>query len=99
MADYVFSELADQDLEDISYYTTLYFGEGQARAYRASIDQSAMTIANFPSIGRPYMTKDGKLLQKFNVGEHSLFYQPNEDGVIIVRVLHCKMDFDRHLDK
>ena len=98
MANYAYSKLADKDLEDISYYTTLYFGEGQARAYHASIDQSAMTIANFPSIGRPYTSQKGKLFQKFNVGEYSLFYQPNEEGGFIVRVLHCKMDFDRHLD-
>jgi toxin ParE1/3/4 len=67
-------------------------------AYKAGIIQSAQITANFPSMGRPYTTKNGKVFQKYNVGEHALFYRPTETGILIVRVLHLKMDFDRHID-
>lgn len=99
MASYKYSGLADSDLDGIAEYTVLNFGENQARAYRISIDQSAATVANFPSMGLPYATKKGKIFQKYNVGEHALFYQPLETGILIVRVLHLMMDFDRHLDQ
>ena len=98
MVGYTLSELADQDLEGIAYYTTLNFGEAQARAYLASIDQSLTTIASFPLIGRVYVSKTGIQFRRFNVGEDSLFYQAENEHVFIVRVLHCNMDFDRHLD-
>jgi len=98
MASYKYSKLAEHDLDGIATYTFLNFGERQARAYRVSIDQSASTIANFPSMGRPYTTQEGKIFQKYNVGEHALFFVPSEEGIFIVRVLHLMMDFDRHLD-
>lgn len=97
MASYEYSKLADRDLDRIAAYTFINFGEKQTRAYRVSIDQAARTVANFPSMGRPYTTKDGVTFQKYNVGEHALFFQPIEKGVFIVRVLHLMMDFDRHL--
>ena len=98
MASYKYSKLADRDLDGIAEYTFLNFGERQARAYRVSIDHAASTAADFPSLGRPYTTKKGRIYQKYNVGEHALFYRPSEAGIFIVRVLHLMMDFDRHLD-
>jgi len=98
MADYKYSRLADNDLDSIATYTVINFGERQAHAYQVAIDQSASTIANFPSMGRPYATQNGTAFLKYNVGEHALFYQPTDTGVFIVRVLHLMMDFDRHLD-
>lgn len=98
MANYSLSELADQDLEDISEYTTRNYGRKQTFDYKASIKQAARTAANFPSIGRPYTTKKGNIFQRYNVGRHAMFYQPTEAGIFIVRVLHLMMDFDRHLD-
>ncbi|MGJ8531693.1 MAG: type II toxin-antitoxin system RelE/ParE family toxin [Alphaproteobacteria bacterium] len=98
MADYKYSRLADRDLDGIAEYTAINFGIRQARAYRAVIDQSAKTVASFPSMGRPYATQKGTAFFKYNVGEHALFYQPTDTGVLIVRVLHLMMDFDRHLD-
>ncbi|MEM8646468.1 MAG: type II toxin-antitoxin system RelE/ParE family toxin [Pseudomonadota bacterium] len=98
MAKYQYSELAAGDLEGIAEYTFLNFGEKQARAYRVSIDHAAATVANFPSLGRPYETKSGTLYFKYNVGEHALFYRQVGSDILIIRVLHLVMDFDRHLE-
>ena len=97
MAIYKYSKLADADLEGIAEYTVVNFGERQARAYREALDQSARTVANFPTMGRAYATKTGTVFLKYNVGGHALFYQPTDEGIFIVRVLHQMMDFDRHL--
>ena len=55
-------------------------------------------MANFPSMGRPYTTKKGRVYQRHNVGEHAVFFRPTEQGIFIVRILGLMMDFDRHLD-
>ncbi len=98
MASYSVSVLADQDLEAISYYTTLNFGERKTLAYKSAIIQSSELVANFPSMGKLYTTKQGRIFQKYNIGEHALFYQPTEAGIFVVPVLHLMMGFDRHLD-
>jgi plasmid stabilization system protein ParE len=32
------------------------------------------------------------------IGRHIIFYQVEDQGILVVRVLHQMMDFDRHLD-
>lgn len=98
MANYKLSELAKLDLDEITGYTALNFGAEQALAYPHQIHRGAGLAANFPSMGRPYTTKKGRVYQQYNVGRHALFYRPTEEGIFIVRVLHLMMDFDRHLD-
>ncbi len=98
MARVKYSQAVDRDLDGVAEYTVLQFGENQARTYRAMIDQSAEAIADFPAIGRTYTTEQGRVFRKHNVGEHALFYVPQTNGVLVVRVLHLKSDFDRYLD-
>ena len=98
MASYKLSKLGQLDVDGITEYTAVNFGERQAVVYYGQIHLAARTVANFPSLGRPYTTKKGATYQKYNVGEHALFYRPTETGIFIVRVLHLMMDFDRHLD-
>jgi toxin ParE1/3/4 len=33
----------------------------------------------------------------FSVGSHVLFFRASESRIVIVRVLHQRMDFERHL--
>ncbi len=98
MAIYKLSKKAQSDIDDITGYTALHFGERQAVTYTDSIHAAAQITANFPSLGRPYTTKKGSVYQQYNIGRHALFYRPTEAGIFVVRVLHLMMDFDRHLD-
>ncbi len=34
---------------------------------------------------------------KYPTGSHVLFYRLTSQGIDVVRILHCIMDFDRHL--
>jgi len=98
MAEYQFSKLAEQDLDDITTCTAVNFDQSQAINYTNNILDSAQLAANFPSIGLPYTTRHGHISQRYSVGRHAIFYQPTETGIFIVRALHQMMDFDRHLD-
>lgn len=98
MAEYQFSKLAEDDLDNTTTYTAINFGYTQSVIYTDSILDGSQLAANFPSIGLPYSTKRGRVFQRYSIGRHVIFYKPTENGIFIVRVLHQMMDFDRHLD-
>ena len=97
MADYSLSQLASRDIDHIYEYIYRQFGEEQADAYVEQIRQSARIAANFPRTGRLYTTRSGLVLRQYSCGRHALFYVPQDNGILVVRVLHLMMDFDRHL--
>lgn len=98
MANAELSKQAVHDLRGIADYTLEQFGIGQALDYDVLIDRAIHMAANFPSIGFPYATKKGRIFHKYNAGRHAIFYQPEEGGIFVVRILHLMMDFDRHLE-
>lgn len=98
MAEYKLTAAARDDLEGITNYTIDTFGEGQAVRYNAHMHRAAQLVADFPALGLPYTTKTGERFQKFTSGSHTLFYEVSGDGVLIVRILHSQMDFDRYLE-
>jgi plasmid stabilization system protein ParE len=52
-------------------------------------------LAEFPDLGRD--ASDIRLGgRKIEVASHSVFSRKTENGVLIVRVPHQRMDFERH---
>lgn len=98
MANYRLSRLADEDIENIYIYSARKFGQRQADAYAADMLRSAEVAAQFPLIGRRYVSKNGTEYRQYGCGRHILFYQSTESGIFIVRILHVNMDITRHLD-
>ena len=49
----------------------------------------------FPTLDATRAIRPG--YRKIETTNHSDFYRKTEDGVLIVRVLHQRMDFGRHL--
>ena len=92
----VLSPRAQADLEDIWDYTAARWSEGQAERYIRDLWQAIETVAHDPRKGRAC---DGIRpgYRKYLVGVHVLFYRMFNDGVEIVRILHQRMDFDKHL--
>ena len=66
MASYKLSKLGHSDVDGITEYTAVNFGERQAVVYYGQIHIAAQTVANFPSLGRLYTTKKGAIYQKYN---------------------------------
>lgn len=95
MAEYRFSSLAESDLAEIADYTIEGFGIDQARRYRDALDTCFQTLADNSKIGRSadQLTPD---LRRYEHQSHVVFYVPEGEGVLIVRVLHESMDVSRH---
>lgn len=95
---YKLSKLAEKDLSGIWRYTLDTWSREQADKYVTGLLKAMEDISKAPaSVGRPYEhVRTG--YRKFLWGKHVIFYKISGDGsVFISRVLHEKMDFDRHL--
>jgi toxin ParE1/3/4 len=91
-----FTPRARRDIEEIWEYSIEQFGLDKAGAYLRDIQRAAMTVTEDPRRGlacdeiRPGY-------RKFSVGSHVLFFRASATRVVIVRILHAPMNFDRHL--
>ena len=97
MADFVFSERARKDLLSIGDYTKDKWSEDQAEQYVRLLLSECNELAGKPLVGRSYDTyRPG--LRGYPCAKHVIFYRILSHGKIrIVRVLHERMDFPRHL--
>ena len=95
MSRYVVSPRARADLEDIWDYTAERWGPSQAEEYIRLLQHAIETVADNPRKGRSCdEVREG--YRKYSVGSHVLFYRSIKVGIDIVRVLHGRMDFERH---
>ena len=98
MADYILSKKASNDLAKIWNYTFETWSEEQADRYFQELIQSLGYIAANPdTAGRSY--EDVRLgYRGFHSGRHITFYRILKNGKVrIIRILHERMDFGRHL--
>ena len=98
MQKYRISKLAEQDLIDIWNYTLDNWSQDQATTYVSGLLNAFAKIAISPDqLGRSYEhVRSG--YRKYPYGHHVIFYLIQPDGLpLISRVLHERMDFDRHL--
>ena len=96
MADYRLSRRAVADLDAIAEFTIGRFGIEKARLYRDELRNCFTSLAENPAMGRR-AEQLAKGLRRFEHGSHIIFYVPVDDGVLVVRVLHYRMDAGRHL--
>ena len=96
MSGYVLTLRARADLQAIWIYTADRWNVGQADRYIRQICQIMEFVAADPRRGRPCdYIRAGYL--KYPAGSHILFFKQRQDDIIIVRILHQSMDFERHL--
>ena len=96
MRDIVLSPRAEADLEEIWDYTVARWSEDRAERYIRDIWQAIGTVGDKPDIGLP--CDDVRLgYRKYRVGSHVLFFRDTGTAIDIVRILHQRMDFGRHL--
>lgn len=94
---YLLSPAAQADLEQIWDYTHDRWGVDQAEDYLRELQRAINRIAANPWIGRACdEIRPG--YRKLAAGSHTLFYRVTAEDVIdVVRILHQRMDVDRHL--
>lgn len=96
VGNYVLSRQADSDIVAIAEESLLRWGAGAAETYLLGLHDTFRMLSAFPEIGRDAShIRPG--YRKIETASHSVFYRNTPDGVLIVRVLHQRMDFERHL--
>ncbi len=108
---YRLTEAADADIADVLRFTARRFGPVQRRRYAQMIEQAIAMVAEAPtrpgSRNRDELGKGVRSLhlelavRRRGAGSHALYYsvgplEDGNDGVIILRLLHERMDPTRH---
>ncbi|MEH6717181.1 type II toxin-antitoxin system RelE/ParE family toxin [Parasphingorhabdus flavimaris] len=96
MADLRLSRRAASDLAEIADYTIAEFGIDQARRYRDQLQACFRSLLANPQLGRSAEAV-APGLRRIRQQAHVVFYRVEREGLLIVRVLHHSMDFERHL--
>lgn len=94
MADYVLSNKADADMDEIYAYSYRTFGEATADAYFLSLRDCLRTLADSPHLGHSADHLHAGLHYHCHA-RHVVYYLIEEPGVFVVRVLHDAMDARR----
>ncbi|MGV9668952.1 type II toxin-antitoxin system RelE/ParE family toxin [Nocardia niigatensis] len=94
---YLLSPAAQADLEQIFDYTRELWDAGQAEAYLRELQRAIERVAANPRIGRACdEIRPGCF--KLTTGSHTLFLRLAAGDIVdVVRILHQRMDIDRHL--
>ena len=88
---------ARNDLLNIGRFTVKRWGNPQRNKYLKQFDDTFRLLARQPEIGIDASgIKPG--YRKFVLGSHVIFYRHGSDSkIVVVRVLHHRMDVDSHL--
>lgn len=90
------SQLAAADLDAIWDSTAERWGTGQAEIYVRQLWADMQIVAANPAVGRVRDDiRTGYLY--YRSGSHYLFYRCRAGQVDVIRILHERMDFPRHL--
>ncbi|KVZ94869.1 plasmid stabilization protein ParE [Burkholderia ubonensis] len=87
--------LAEADLEDIWTYTYEHWSLEQAERYVGELVTAFERLARREWVGRPNRAGDG--YGRYLVGSHVVFYRETAATLDVIRVLHQRLDIDRHL--
>ncbi|ADZ69800.1 type II toxin-antitoxin system RelE/ParE family toxin [Polymorphum gilvum] len=91
-----FSPAAEADLDAIWAYTLGQWGEAQAIRYFRDMQATCAGLASGTLSGRSVDdVRPGYFKAAF--GAHLLFYRLTEEALVVIRVLHQRMDVARHL--
>jgi len=94
VAKYQLSHRAVTDLELIAKYTIKHFGLVQARRYRDGLKSCLDQLADNPGLGQT-AEQLAHGMQRFNYQSHVIFYVQKPVNLLVVRILHSRMDVPR----
>ena len=96
MGKFQLTNRAVTDLSDIADFTIQTFGIEQARYYRDGLNNCFEILAENPQLGRS-AAELAPNLKRFEYQSHVVFYMSKDAGILIIRILHQRMDFKRNL--
>lgn len=96
MNSYALTKAAEADLRQIARHTLRQWGADQVKTYMSALDRAFENLAVYPDAGR----SAGNLREgyfRFESQRHAVFYRKTANGILIVRVLHQKMEPTRDI--
>ncbi len=95
---YQLTEEADRDVEKILAYSVDNFGINQAEHYFNALKNCIQLLADNPNIGH---NADDILPEylRFPYESHVIFYKKFASSILVVRILHERMDSKLHIKK
>jgi toxin ParE1/3/4 len=96
MGTYDFSEEAVKDLKEICDYVAKINPQSASNLFDKIRNKSKL-IANFPNLGKNYH-KLKPNLKGFFVDNYIIFYYPQSDGIIILRVVSGYRDLEKFFE-
>lgn len=92
---YKLSKEATLDLDGILDYSLLNFGVDVMSDYHPSLEQCFCTLDQNPDLG---LNSDHIRQNYFSFPHrsHIIFYTKEQEGILIIRVLHSSIDVNKH---
>lgn len=87
---------AERDLINIFLFGVEHFGVVQAERYSSLLTAKIESAAANPSFGADYDFVRSGLL-RYEATSHAIYYRQTSDGILVLRILHGRMDPARHL--
>ena len=93
---YTYSKRAERDLKSIYIDTAEEWGVAQADRYASGLENAVTLLADNPDMGRRAdEIKPG--YRRFEHERHTIFYRKRKADTFILRILHDRMDVNRHV--
>jgi len=90
------SPRAEVDIDRIYDHTEDRWGTQQAQKYTLELKLACQQLAETPRRGRSAQNiRPGYLV--VSCGSHNIFFRKEETRIVVIRILHNRMDFKRHL--
>ena len=90
------TQVAQADLKSIKRYSSRAWGSEQTERYLADLRSTMKAIVAGAVVSRERTDLRPGLRMAVS-GRHCVFFEENASRVLVVRVLHDRMDFPRHL--
>jgi toxin ParE1/3/4 len=89
-----FAPRALSDLRSLRRYSVDNWGLERAEKYLAAINKTIQRLCERRIMGRPVV---GRRYRYYRSESHYLFFRVVGSRLVVLRVLHTSMDFQRHL--
>lgn len=84
------------DLKSIALYTEDTWGREQRNKYLKDLDECFRMLARDPNLGRS-CDEIFPGYRKYYLNRHLVFYRDSGGEILIIRILHDRMDIESHL--
>ena len=98
MSLFVFSKEAENDLIEIYRYGFINYGENKAELYIETLKEKCQFLADMPNLC-PDRDEFNPPVKIHHHRKHLIIYVIEGDSILIVRVLHDRMDIQQHMEK